>query len=450
MSDLSLAHPRAAAGRRPWPLEGLAAFVAIALGQGASMFGSQLTSFAMGVWVYQRTGSATALGLISFFTLLPEIALAPLGGALADRWNRRRAMLVGDLGSGLATAVLAGLALMDRLETGWVYPFVALASAFRAVQAPALAALTPLLVPRVHLARANAALELAAAAALMAGPVAAAGLLGSRGLGAILALDVLSFGMAVLSLLLVRVPSLTSPRGPRTSVLREAAEGWRHVRGQAGLLALLGLFAVVNFTNGAVEVLLPPLVLGFASAQALGAVMSAAGAGGLLGALLLAVLGGPRRAVSAILGLCALQGLVLLSAALRPSLPLVVVAGFAYSLTLPPLYAASQTLWQVRVPAELQGRAFAVRRVVAWSALPLAYLVSGRLADRVFEPLLADRGALAASVGRVIGSGPGRGTALLFITLGVTLLLATAFFARRRALRALDDEQRPHTTEEAA
>jgi hypothetical protein len=434
-------------------LEGPAAFVAVALGQGVSMFGSQLTSFAMGVWVYQRTGSATALGLISFFTLLPEIVLAPLGGALADRWSRRRAMLLGDAGSGVATALMAGLALVGRLDVAWVYPLVALGSAFRALQAPALVALTPLLVPRAHLARANAALELASAAALTAGPVAAAGLLGSRGLGAVLALDVASFALALTSLLMVRVRELAPAPGARPGLLREAAEGWRYVRGQAGLVALLALFAVLNFTNGTVEVLLPPLVLGFAPPRTLGSVMSAAGVGGLVGGLLLAVFGGPRRAVTAILALCAVQGLVLLLAALRPSVPLVVAAGFAYSLTLPVLYASSQTLWQVRVPSELLGRAFAVRRVVAWSTLPLAYLLAGRLADGVFEPLMAAGGALAPSLGRVIGSGPGRGIALLFITLGLLVLCATGVFARLRALRALDDDEPPlraQASEEAA
>ncbi len=304
MSDAAVSAPRVAG---PFgSLEGGAAFAVVALGQGASMFGSQLTSFALGVWVYERTGSATALGLISFCTLLPEIALAPLAGALVDRWNRRGAMLLADAGSGAATALLAGLALVDRLDVVWVYALVALASALRSLQAPALAALTPQLVPRAHLARANAALEVASAAALAAGPVVAAGVYGTLGLGAVLALDAVSFALAVATLLAVSVPQVrAAATDAGTSLWQEAFAGWRYVRAQAGLVALLALFALLNFTNGAVEVLLPPLVLGFASAQTLGSIMSAAGLGALCGGLLLALHGGPRRAVRAILVLCA-------------------------------------------------------------------------------------------------------------------------------------------------
>lgn len=427
------------AGRRE-RLYGGGAFGVVWLGQVASLFGSHLAGFALGVWVYQQTKSVTAFSLISFFTVLPEIALLPLAGVIVDRCDRRRVMLLGVLGSGLCGAVLALLAVAGRLELWHIYLMLTASSAFQSVQFPALSASITLLVPRRHLSRANGMVSLGTSLAMVAAPLVAGVFLEVVGLTRVLLINVATYALAVVTLCVVRIPhpEQGAAGGAAHSFWREAAQVWRYVAGQRELMALLLLFAITNFTTGIVQVLLPPLILSFTTTEVLGTVMSAGGVGVVLGSILVSVWGGPRRKVRAILFSSLVRGVVLFLAVLQPSPVLVGAAAFVFLFCDPLIFTASQTIWQTKVAAEVQGRAFAMRRLVAWSALPLAYLVAGPLADRVFEPWMAAQGALARTAGGVLGTGPGRGIALLFIVMGVLTVLAVAAAALYRPLRELE------------
>jgi DHA3 family macrolide efflux protein-like MFS transporter len=266
---------------------------------------------------------------------------------------------------------------------------------------------------------------------------------GTIGLPGVVLIDVVTFLVAVSTLLVVRVPRpAPSAEGAaeRRHLLREAAAGWTYIRLRRGLLALLLLLAATNFSMGLMQVLVAPMVLSFSSAAVLGRVLSVAGLGMLAGSILMSVWGGPKRRVTGILGILFLQGMSLVVGGLRPSAVLIAAAGFTFFLAMPVLLGTSQALWQSKVPADLQGRVFAMRRMVAWSTLPLAFLVAGPLADGVFEPLLAAGGPLADSVGRWIGIGKGRGIGLFLIVLGFLVMLIVTAAARLPRLRRLEEE----------
>lgn len=182
------------------------------------------------------------------------------------------------------------------------------------------------------------------------------------------------------------------------------------------------------------------MVLSFTSAAVLGRVLSVAGAGMLAGSLLMSVWGGPSRRVSGILGFLMLQGTILMIGGVWPSAILIAAAGFVFLFTVPIILGCSQAVWQSKVAPDLQGRVFAVRRMVAWSTLPLSFLLAGPLADRLFEPLLMPNGPLSGSVGRLIGVGKGRGIALLLMCLGLLVLITVAGFYRHSRLRRLESE----------
>ena len=241
----------------------------------------------------------------------------------------------------------------------------------------------------------------------------------------------------------MRIPrSPVPPEGEtrRASLLRDAAYGWSYITARPGLLSLLIFFAITNFLTGMVLVLGSPLILSFASVRVLGTILSIAGCGMLLGSLAMSTWGGPKRRVRSVLGFALLTGLCAIVSGSRPSAKLIAVSTFIYSCSLPIVLGSSQAIWQSKVAPEVQGRVFAVRRMIAWSTLPLAYLAAGPLADRVFTPLLVDGGPLSQTVGRVIGVGPGRGIGLLFIILGsLVMLTAVAGYAYPR-LREMEDE----------
>jgi MFS family permease len=422
---------------------GMAAFLAVWAGQVVSVLGTGLSGFALGVWVYQRTGSATRFALITLVTTLPGILLSPIAGVLVDRWDRRRTMILSNVGAGCTTLILALLFWYGRLELWHIYLLLALGSAFSSLQWPAFSAATTLLVPKEHLGRAAGLTQVGTAASVILAPVLAGALVVRIGLQGIVLIDCATFLVAMTTLLSVHMPRAevtAEGLAARGSLLREAASGWSYIRQRPGLLSLLGLSAASNFSVGMMQVLVTPMILSFTSAAVLGRVLSVAGAGMLAGGLLISVWGGPSRRVLGILCFMVLQGAILVAGGLWPSAILIAAAGFVFLFTVPIILGCSQALWQSKVTPDLQGRVFAVRRMVAWSTLPLSYLISGPLADRVFEPLLAVNGPLAGSVGRLIGVGKGRGIALLLILLGLLVLMTVAAFSRYSRLRQLESE----------
>ncbi len=418
-----------------------AVFLTVWLGQAVSLLGSGLTWFALGVWIFQQTGSATRFALLSFCAAIPVVALAPLAGVLVDRWDRRRVMMLGDAGSGLCTLILVVLAWSGRLAVWHVYAVITVSAAASAIQALAFTAATTLLVSKRHLGRASGLSQLGLALAHVAAPGLAGMLIGPIGLHGVLLVDCATMAAALLALAAVRIPRPPGvPAGEtgRPTVWRDGVGGWSFVRRRPGLVGLLLLFAAANFSLGLLQVLLTPLVLGFASTAALGIVLSVAGAGMLAGGVVMSLWGGPSRRVPGILGCLALQGAIFLLGGVRPNAALIAGAAFVVMFVIPVLEGCSQAIWQTKVAPALQGRVFAVRRMVAWSAMPLAYLIAGPLADHMFEPLLAVGGPLAPSLGRVVGAGPGRGIGLLFVLVGVLLLCAVAAAWRSPAVRGIE------------
>ena len=418
-------------------------FALVWFGQLVSLFGSGLTSFALGVWVYQRTGSVTQFALISLFAQLPGIVISPLAGALIDRWDRRWAMIVSDSGAGLSTLVVALLLFGGRLEVWLIYLTSAASSTFRAFQWPAYSAATTLLVPKEHLGRASGMVQIGEAVAQIFSPALAGVLVVIIHVQGVILIDVTTFVFSLVTLLLVQFPkpeTITESKVGQSSLLHEAAYGWTYITSRPGLLGLLIFFSANNFLTGVVSVLFTPLVLAFVPVAMLGSVLAVGGVGMLVGSLVMSTWGGGKLPIYSVLGFTLLGGLCILFAGLRPALPVFFVTVFLYFFGLSIINGASQVIWQKKVAPQVQGRVFAVRRMIAWATLPLAYLVAGPLADRVFEPLLAVGGPLAGSIGKIIGVGRGYGIALLFVVMGMLSMLATVGGYLHPRLRLLEEE----------
>jgi MFS family permease len=418
-------------------------FLVVWAGQVVSALGSNLTGFALAVWIYQETGSVTRFALITLVTTLPGLLLLPLAGVLVDRWDRRWAMILSSAGSGIATLAIALLIWKGRLELWHVYTLLSIISIFGTLRWPAFTAATTMMVPARQLGRASGLTQLGDATAQILAPLLAGAMVVSIGRQGVVLIDFASYLFAIATLLAIHIPRPpANPEGPsgQGSLWREARSGWWFIRQRQGMLALLILLAITNAGVGMVQVLLTPIILSFESPAVLGWILTTAGFGMLAGGLVMSVWGGPRRRVAGILGFLLLQGLILMAGGLRANAMLIGASAFLYMLALPILNGTSQALWQAKVEPGLQGRVFAVRRMVAWSTLPLAYLSAGPLADRVFEPLLADGGPLAGTIGRLIGSGRGRGMALMLIVIGFFIVLAAALASRSARLLRLESE----------
>ena len=442
---LSRLFPSARAGAVPPELR---TFFLVGVGQLVSSLGSGLTRFGLGVWVFEQTGSPTQFAMILLSGVLPLVLVSPVAGAYVDRLNRKKVMVLSDAGAALGMLLLAVLLLADRLETGYIYLVVLLGSTLGAFQGPAHAATTSLLVPREHLARAMGLVQFGQAGVRIVGPLLAAMLMGVIGIEGLLLLDFGTFLVATATLVVARIPDPPRAVGaPRRSVWHEAAEGWGYVTARRGLLGLLAIIAVVNLGMGLAQSLYQPMVLSFASREALGMISSIGGGGMLAGSLLLGAWGGPRRKIHGVLGGMLAVGVGTALFGVRASVPVMAAILFGVFFCIPIVNGCASAILMRRVIPHMQGRVFATQGMIVTSTLPIAYLAAGPLAEWA-EPMLRAGGALAASVGSVIGVGPGRGMGLIFIAMGTGMAMAGAVGFLSPSVRGVEDlPDAPHPTD---
>jgi hypothetical protein len=240
-------------------------------------------------------------------------------------------------------------------------------------------------------------------------------------------IDAATFAVGVVTLAIVRFPSYDRTAPGKVKVLDDVRFAWHYLRERQGLLALLWIYAGVNFLLSATAVLQIPLIISFSTEAAAGVVLSVAGVGAVLGSLLVSSLGTPKHLIRAVLlGIFTVGILTALTGARKSLLLIAACTALAFFLN-PIINSSSQVVWQTKVAEGVQGRVFALRYMIARIVSPLAILIAGPIADNVFGPLLEVDGGLANSVGSMIGTGQGRGIGFIFILGGIgTVALAVA------------------------
>ena len=213
----------------------MSTFILVWFGQVISLIGSGLTGFALGIWVYQTTGSATQFSLIYLFTELPAILVAPIAGAIADRCDRRWVMILSDTGSGVSTGVIALLLWFGHLEIWHIYLAMAVSSTGKGFQFPAYAATPTLLMAKKHFGRANGMIQLGKAVAQLFSPMLAGLLIGIIQVKGVILIDLLTFSWAILTLSVVRFPQPQKPQKTKQkSIGEDISYGWKYILARPG------------------------------------------------------------------------------------------------------------------------------------------------------------------------------------------------------------------------
>ncbi|MER7432107.1 amino acid adenylation domain-containing protein [Nonomuraea rubra] len=428
LATLLLEHlTRWSAGRLPGPVgpperTGLRPFYTVAGGQIVSALGTALSSFALGVWAYQRSGEILDLALVTMLAQIPAVLLTPLGGALADRVDRRKIMLACDALSGLAMVALVLLLVTDRLAFWNVCAIVGVTSVVSAFQQPAWLAAIAQLVPKPYLPQANALANVGFGAGNVIAPLAGGALIGLFGLSAVVAVDVATFAIGVLTLLLVRFPDRLFHRREETFAAALSG-GWRFLRRRRPLLVMALYFAVVNFCTALMWVLVTPVVLAIGTSADLGAVTAIGGVGAALGTAVVLVWGGTRRRATGMVGFVIGSGLGVVLMGVWPVVWLVAAGLFVRLACMSIGNAHWLSIIQVKVGPELQGRVLAVNIMIATAMQPLGFLSADPLAEWA---------------GRFAG-GPGGGAAAVLLASGVFLVAWGLLGLWYRPLHHLED-----------
>lgn len=366
-------------------------FFSIWTGQAFSLFGSSLVHFALIWWLTDSTRSATVLATASLVGMLPQILLGPFAGALVDRWNRRRVMIVADASIALATLVLVLLFASGQIQVWHVYAVLLYRSAAGAFHYTAMTASTSLMIPKEHLSRVNGANQALNGAMNIVAPPAGALLLSLLPMQSVLTVDIVTALLGIVPLLFFAIPQPvpaehTAGAGGR-SVWGDMRAGLRYVFAWPGLLMIIGMAMLLNFLLTPAFSLLPLLVTNHFEGQAaqLAMLQSASGVGLVIGGLVLAVWGGFKsRMLTSLMGVVGLGiGTLLIGVAPASALAVAVVGMFLTSFMQPMANGPLHAVLQAVVEPSMQGRVFTLVMSGAVAMTPLSLAVAGPIADRI-------------------------------------------------------------------
>jgi MFS transporter, DHA3 family, macrolide efflux protein len=414
---------------------GMFGFTLVWVGQLVSVLSTNMTAFALTIWVFEETGSVTALGLMQVFFITPYLLITPFAGVMVDRYDRKLMMMVSDMVAGLATIAILILQSQGMLQVWQLYVAAIFQGLGNAFQWPAYSATISLMVPKEQYGRANGMMSLIDSGPGVLAPLMAGALLPLIGLVGILSLDVTTFILAVGILFFVSIPQPARTwdgAQPHDNIFREASFGFKYIFARPSLLGLQLVFFFGNLCLGIVFTLLAPMILLRTgnNTVSLGLVQSAGAIGGVVGGIAMSLWGGFKRRVHGVLAGWMISSFFASLIGLSVWLPVWIGAMALSSLFGPLINGSNQAIWQSKVLPDMQGRVFSARTLIAWLPNPIAPLIAGILADYVLEPAMSTPGGLPLSLGGLIPPGPGAGMGLLIFlgSLGGILAGLTGYF----------------------
>lgn len=416
-------------------------FYSLAAAQTVSQIGSNMSFLAVGIYVYQQTGQATPLTLLLLFMLLPMIIAGGVAGVLADRYDRRILMIIGDTGAALGTLALVISVSSGNFQLWHVYAAAFWQSIFSSIQRPAFEASVSQLVPDAQRQRANAVMQMSKPASILVSSAMTGLLYVAVGVIGIFLLDLISFLVAVTTTLLVRIPAppRTEKSQERQSMLKDWNAGITFLWSRRPLFIMLAHASVFSFLITSVYALTTPYLLArTGSALTLGMITAIMSIGGLVGAIGIGAWGGFKRRIDTImLGIILVLVATVLFGTNQPS----IVMGAALFVAMMGVAATNTTLMtllQSKVPGDMQGRVFALFMQLTLVLTPFGYLSIGPLADKVLTPLASSSGWAAGTSGMLFGTGAAGGMGVLFAATAGLGLLATLIAYTLPAVRHME------------
>jgi MFS family permease len=403
---------------------GLFGFTIVWVGQITSVLASSMSQFALTLFMFNETQSALAMGTMQVFFITPFLLISPVAGVWVDRYNRKLMMMVSDIAAGIATLGILALQAMGVLEFWHLYVASVIYGLGMAFQWPAYSAAITTMVPKEQLGRANGMMSLIEAGPGVIAPILAGALLPIISLTGILLLDVITFLLAIGTLLIVHIP-----QPPRTEegakaqggMIKEAGYGFEYIFARPSLLGLQLVFFFGNLFAGIGFTVLAPMILSRTGGNALvfGTVESVAAMAGIAGGILMSVWGGFKRRVHGVLIGWIISGIGMAIIGLDGGMPMWIAGMAITSFVVPLVNGSNQALWQSKVAPDLQGRVFTARRLIAWLTNPVSPIIGGSLVDFVLEPAAKAGTGLPAALSTFVGAGAGAGMGTLIFLCGL-------------------------------
>jgi len=414
-------------------------------GQTVSWTGSSMSFFAIGVWIYETTGKASALSTILFIVAIVGVVTGPFGGVLADRFPRKTLIIVFDLIIAVLMCVIGYFAISDILTLTLLIPFALAFGIFEIAHWTTWSAFLGDVVKKHEVTKVSALFESAEAISVLIGPIGGAFIYSFFGLPGVILVDLITcfFGIATITLFKSKKIKSKGKLNFKNTYF-DLVEAYNWLKKQKGLLALVSILSIGNFLWGFTSVLIPPMILSFTDARGLGIVESSVGLAFLVGSIISLRLADKLQGnlkVAIYMGL--LGGLSLILGSLRPSIILLCIHGIIAGVSGTVQYTVSSGAWLAITDENIRGRALALRGTIAQMLRPLGVVIAGPLGDYLefsFYPQNVD------ILTPLVGSGPGRGYAFLFFIIGILYVVLWIVNFNNKNLRNLSKQVKEITS----
>lgn len=395
-------------------------------GELISSIGGGLTSFGLSVYVFQRTGSAADMALVSLLAFLPTLILSAPAGVLADRYDRRLLMMLGDGLSGLGLlyiliCMLTGEATLVQICVG-----VSISSVFSALLEPSYRATVTDLLTTEEYSRANGLVSLAGSARYLLSPMIAGLLLAVSDIRLLLIIDICTFFITLTTTAVVKRGCETKKSEPQGSFADSFREGWQAITEKNGILVLLLVSSLMTCFMGTFQILAEPMILDFADSTFLGITETISACGMLVSSLLLGIKGIRSGHVKVLSTSLVLAGAMIAVFGWKQNPYLMCASGFLFFAMLPFANNCLDYLVRINIADEKQGRAWGLIGMISQLGYVVAYSLAGVIADRIAV---------------VKGISVGRGAAQVVMIAGGLLVLTAVVLYMIRSVHTLETAQ---------
>ena len=415
-------------------------FYKLWLGELISNIGSGMTAFALSVYVYKKTGSVSYVSPISLLSFMPSIILSPIGGLLADRYDRRLLMIIGDLFSGLGLIYILWNIQAGEKSIVPIFLGITFSSIFTSLLEPSYRATLTDILDEENYAKASGLIQAAGSAKYLISPVIAGMILSVADIRVILLLDILTFITTCLMIFLVRKSMNSEMQNYKKDSFKGLLEGLFIIKENRGVYSLVIIMFFVCFFMGFIQILIRPMILELSSVKTAGMMESLCAAGLLIGSLWIGIAGIKKNYSKILAVACFFCGIFMSMTGVNENLAIIGISTFLFFSTLPFMNSCADVLVRVSVPNELQGRVWGLISLITQMGTVTAYIISGVMADYIFEPMFNKNGILVENIGMIIGTGKGRGIGFMLILSGIGMLIMAIVIWKNGEIREVSEK----------
>lgn len=398
-------------------------FLLLWTGELVSSIGGGLTSFGLGVYVFNQTGSAGAMALVTLLAFLPTLLLSAPAGVLADRYDRRLLMMLGDGLSGLGILFILVCMITGKAGLLQICIGVLISSVFSSLLEPSYRATVTDLLTKEEFSKANGMVSLAGSARYLLSPIIAGGLLAVADIKVLLVIDCMTFILTVITTGIVKKGLETKPIENNDSFIESFRQGWDAITEKKGVLYLIIVSSVMTCFMGAIQILAEPLILDFKDSATLGIAETVCASGMLVTSIIIGAKGIKKEYVKALSVSLFLAGIGMIVFGIKENIIIICIAGFFFFAMLPIANNCLDYLVRTNIADEKQGRAWGLIGFLSQIGYVVAYGICGICADRLSVAM---------------NTGVGRGAALVVMISGALLSVTAIVLYQIKAVRVLE------------